>query len=54
MTDKSEITVEVKLPDEGFRAFYVDLKYKAPYGDNFTQSTRMFVADTAKLLLKSK
>jgi PhoPQ-activated pathogenicity-related protein len=54
LTDKSEITVEMKLPDSGFRAFYVDLKYKAPYGDDFTQSTRMFVADTAKLLLKSQ
>ena len=43
LTDKSEITVEMRMPDSGFRAFYVDLKYKAPYGDDFTQSTRMFV-----------
>jgi PhoPQ-activated pathogenicity-related protein len=54
LTDKHEFTVEVKIPDSGYRAFYVDLKYKAPYGDDFTQSTRMFVTDNHKLLLKGK
>jgi PhoPQ-activated pathogenicity-related protein len=53
LTDKSEITAEIKIPDSGFRAFYIDLKYKAPYGDDFTQSTRMFVADNHKLLLRN-
>jgi PhoPQ-activated pathogenicity-related protein len=53
LTDKSEITVGVRIPDSGFRAFYVDLKYKAPYGDDFTQSTRIFVADSQKLLLRN-
>jgi PhoPQ-activated pathogenicity-related protein len=51
MSDKSEIKAEIKIPDSGFRAFYIDLKYKAPYGDDFTQSTRMFVVDDQKLLL---
>ena len=50
---KSEITFEVKHPGSGFKAFYVDLKYKAPLGDEYTQSTRMFVADSIKLLLRS-
>jgi PhoPQ-activated pathogenicity-related protein len=53
-SDKSEIKAEIKYPESGYKAFYVDLQYKAPFGDDFTQSTRMFVADTAKLLLKSK
>ena len=53
ITDKAEIKAEIKIPDSGFRAFYIDLKYKAPYGDDFTQSTRMFVADQKKLLLKA-
>ncbi|MEI8112804.1 MAG: PhoPQ-activated protein PqaA family protein [Bacteroidia bacterium] len=60
-TDKSlnaakqaEITVQVKIPESGFKAFYVDLKYKAPFGDDYTQSTRMFVTDDKKLLLKEK
>jgi PhoPQ-activated pathogenicity-related protein len=51
--DKSEISVEIKIPDSGFRAFYIDLKYKAPYGDDFTQSTRMFVTDNHKILLRN-
>jgi PhoPQ-activated pathogenicity-related protein len=52
ITDKADITAEIKVPDSGFRAFYIDLKYKAPYGDDFTQSTRMFVVDDHKLLLR--
>ena len=51
-TNKSEITVEVKTPETGFKAFYVDLKYKAVYGDDYTQSTRMFVTNNKNLLLK--
>jgi PhoPQ-activated pathogenicity-related protein len=51
LTDKAEIAVEIELPDSGFRAFYVDMKYKAPFGDDFTQSTRMFVINDQKLLL---
>jgi PhoPQ-activated pathogenicity-related protein len=52
--NKSEFKVEVKYPETGFKAFYIDLKYKAPFGGDFTQSTRMFVADTNQLLLKKK
>jgi PhoPQ-activated pathogenicity-related protein len=49
--DKSNITVEIKKPVSGFRAFYIDLKYKAPFGNDFTESTRMFVTDSIKLLV---
>jgi PhoPQ-activated pathogenicity-related protein len=51
---KPEIKVDVKYPESGFKAFYVDLKYKAPFGGDFTQSTRMFVSNTEQLLLKKK
>jgi PhoPQ-activated pathogenicity-related protein len=51
--NKGEITVQVKIPASGFKAFYVDLKYKAPFGDDYTQSTRMFVANDKKLLLRT-
>lgn len=51
---KSEIKVQVKFPASGFKAFYVDLKYKAPFGDDYTQSTRMFVTTDKKLLAKIK
>jgi len=52
--NKPEITVEVRYPSSGFKAFYVDLKYKAPFGDDFTQSTRMFVTADKKLSLMKK
>lgn len=52
--NKAEIKVELKYPESGFKAFYIDLKYKAPFGDDFTQSTRMFVSDNKNLLLKAK
>ena len=51
---KAEITVQVQLPDSGFKAFYVDLKYKSPFGEDFTQSTRMFVMNDKNLLLKNR
>jgi PhoPQ-activated pathogenicity-related protein len=50
--NKSEIVIEVEKPDSGFKAFYVDLQYRAPFGDEYTQSTRMFVADDKRVLLK--
>jgi PhoPQ-activated pathogenicity-related protein len=50
--DKKDILVRVKKPATGYKAFYVDLQYKAPYGGDYTQSTRMFVADSVKFLLK--
>jgi len=53
-TNKAEIIAEVKYPGSGYKAFYVDLKYKAVFGDDYTQSTRMFVADDKKLLLKAE
>ncbi len=51
--NKAEITLQVPIPESGFKAFYVDLKYKAPFGGDFTQSTRMFVANEKKLLVKT-
>jgi len=52
--NNAEINVDIKYPESGFKAFYVDLKYKATYGDDFTQSTRMFVSTDKKLSLVKK
>ena len=52
--NKDEITVEIKKPVTGFKAFYVDLKYKAPFGEDYTQSTRMFVTTDKTLLVNNK
>jgi PhoPQ-activated pathogenicity-related protein len=49
--NKPRIEVKEEFPVSGFRAFYVDLKYKDPNGGEYTQSTRMFVADKDDLKL---
>ena len=46
----SEFTYEVQNPQSGYQAFYIDLKYKAPFGGDFTQSTRMFLINNSGLL----
>jgi len=48
---KSKIVFTEKFPASGFRAFYPDLKYKDPNGGEYTESTRMFVADKDELKL---
>ena len=48
---KKEFSVTVKLPESGYEAFYIDLKYKAPFGGDYTQSTRTFLIDREKVLL---
>ena len=53
--DKAKIaqfTVGIGKPESGFKAFYIDLKYKAVFGEDYTQSTRMFVTNDKTLLLK--
>jgi len=51
LKSKALINVSEAFPQKGFRAFYVDLKYKDPKGGEYTQSTRMFVADSKQLKL---
>ena len=50
--DSNETLASISYPESGYLAFYVDLKHKSPSGIEYTQSTRMFVADTTHLLLK--
>jgi PhoPQ-activated pathogenicity-related protein len=45
---------ETSAPDSGYQAFYIDLKYKAPFGGEFTQSTRMFLTDSTGILPAGK
>ncbi len=47
---EKSVTVSVALPDSGYVAFFVDLVYKAPGGEECLKSTRMFVADSAGIL----
>lgn len=47
-TDLVETTVA--YPDSGYKAFYMDLKYQDPNGEEYVESTRMFVADSTHVL----
>jgi PhoPQ-activated pathogenicity-related protein len=50
---KSAVVTAVQpFPENGYRAFYLDLKYKDANGGEYTESTRMFVADADEVFLK--
>jgi len=50
---KSQIvTATQPFPESGYRAFYLDLKYKDANGGEYTESTRMFVADDDEVFLR--
>ena len=48
---KKKVEFTEKFPESGFRAFYLDLIYRDPNGGEYTESTRMFVADKDELKL---
>ncbi|MCK9402682.1 MAG: PhoPQ-activated pathogenicity-related family protein [Chitinophagaceae bacterium] len=39
-----------EFPTSGYRAFYVNVKYKDANGSEYTESTRVFMTDTKKVL----
>ncbi len=49
---QASIVAKETYPASGFKAFYVDLKYEDPNGGEFTESTRMFVADEDEVFVK--
>jgi PhoPQ-activated pathogenicity-related protein len=46
-----ETVTLIRYPEKGYLAFFIDLKHKSPSGSEYTQSTRMFVADSASIWL---
>ena len=46
------VTSAQPFPTNGYRAFYLDLKYKDPNGGEYTKSTRMYVADNDEVFVK--
>ncbi len=50
--DRSEVNVSINYPKKGFQAFYVDLVYKDPHGDEYTVSTRTYVSDNKKVFVQ--
>lgn len=51
---KALLQVEVDYPQSGYKAFYVELKYKSPFGQDFTQCTRMFVTSDKQVIFRQK
>lgn len=51
ISKKSVIKASKALPESGYSAFYIDLKYKAPNGTDYTTSTRVFVADDKEVFI---
>ncbi|WP_214226106.1 PhoPQ-activated protein PqaA family protein [Pedobacter sp. B4-66] len=47
---KSEISTLELYPPSGYRAFYINLKYKDSKGGEYMESTRVFMTDDKKLL----
>lgn len=45
------VTVVQEYPTSGYRAFYVDLKYKDPNGGEYTESTRMYLTDADEVFV---
>lgn len=45
-----QVVTTIPYPESGYKAFYLDLKYKDPNGEEFVQSTRMFVANSGGVL----
>jgi PhoPQ-activated pathogenicity-related protein len=47
---KKKLKITESLPASGYRAFYVDLKYKDVNGNPYTVSTRVFMTNTKAVL----
>ncbi|MBB5284125.1 PhoPQ-activated pathogenicity-related protein [Rhabdobacter roseus] len=50
--NSAKIVVDDTFPASGYRAFYVDLKYKDPNGGEYTVSTQTFVTDRKEVFLR--
>ena len=50
--DRSVVNVSINYPKKGFQAFYVDLIYKDPHGDEYIVSTRTYVSDHKKVFVQ--
>ncbi len=44
------VNAVINYPGSGFIAFFIDLEYTDTNGDNYTKSTRVFVADALRVL----
>ena len=52
ISNQPKVEVTEAFPKTGFKAFYLDLKYKNPNGGTYIESTRMFLTDNDEVFLK--
>ncbi len=50
--NRSMVNARLKYPKNGFQAFYVDLIYKDPNGEEYSVSTRTFMSDHKKVFVQ--
>lgn len=50
--NNTPVNVRLNYPKKDFQAFYVDLIYKDPNGDEYTVSTRTYVSDNKKVFVQ--
>ena len=50
--NRSVVNARIPYPKTGFQAFYVDLIYKDPHGDEYSVSTRTFMSDNKKVFVE--
>jgi PhoPQ-activated pathogenicity-related protein len=50
--NRTAVNVRIKYPKTGFQAFYVDLIYKDPHGEEYSVSTRTYVSDNKKVFVQ--
>ncbi|WP_149275478.1 PhoPQ-activated pathogenicity-related family protein [Pareuzebyella sediminis] len=50
LSKASEVVKKIAFPDQGYRAFYIDLEFKDRNGGSYTKSTRMYLADDDEIL----
>lgn len=49
---KNKVKVVVEYPQEGYKAFFVELEYQSPIGGTYTLCTSAYVADTRQVFIK--
>lgn len=50
--NKNRINVDIDYPKSGYKAFYVELKYKNPFGGTYSVCTSAYVADNKQVFIK--
>jgi PhoPQ-activated pathogenicity-related protein len=50
--NKDKINITIDFPKQGYKAFFVELKYESPFGGTYSISTSAYVADTNQVFVK--